>query len=141
VGFDPKEKVGAIVLLNGVAEASALATDLGAIARSAVREAVRPIEPPAPMPDGYAPLLGIYLNRDEGELITVEWRDGALAVISTTEPTWRPILRRTEDPDAFVVQPGVRQSGEPAVFRRAADGRVASLFLAAETWVRLDPVT
>jgi CubicO group peptidase (beta-lactamase class C family) len=141
VCFDPKEKVGAIVLLNGVDEASTLAMDLGAIARGAVREAARPIEPPAPMPESYASLLGIYLNRDEGELITVEWRDGALTVVSPTEPTWRPVLAPTDDPDAFVVEPGVRQSGEFATFRRASDGRVSSLFLASESLVRLDPVT
>jgi hypothetical protein len=60
--------------------------------------------------------------------------------VETTDPTWRPTLAATEDPDVFVVEPGVRQSGEPAVFRRLEDGRVASLFLAAETWERLDPV-
>jgi CubicO group peptidase (beta-lactamase class C family) len=141
VCFDPKEKVGAIALLNGMGEASALAMDLGAIARDAVRESARPIEPPASMPEAYGPLLGVYVNRDEGELITVEWRDGKLTVVSASEPTWRPILMPTDDPDGFVVEAGVRESGEPAVFRRAPDGRVASLFLAADTWVRLDPVT
>jgi CubicO group peptidase (beta-lactamase class C family) len=141
VCFDPKNKVGAIALVNGLVDAEELAMRLGAIAREAVRDAASPIEPPAPMPESHAPLLGVYVNRDEGELITVEWRDGALTVVSASEPTWRPVLGPTEDPDAFVVEPGVRQSGEPAIFRRAPDGRVASLYLAAETWLRLDPVT
>jgi hypothetical protein len=40
----------------------------------------------------------------------------------------------------FVIDPGVRQSGERAVFRRLDDGRVSSLFLTAGTFRRLDPV-
>ena len=39
VCFDPKEKVGAIALLNGIGDAAELAMELGAIARDAVREA------------------------------------------------------------------------------------------------------
>jgi hypothetical protein len=141
VCFDPKEKVGAIALVNGQVEAAELAMRLGAVARDAVRGSARPIEPPAPLPEEYVPLLGVYVNRDEGELITVEWREGALTVVSASEPAWRPVLTRTEDADVFVVEPGVRQSGEPVTFRRASDGRVASLYLAAETWLRLDPVS
>jgi CubicO group peptidase (beta-lactamase class C family) len=141
VCFDPKEKVGAIALVNGQVEAAELAMRLGAVARDAIRGSARPIEPPAPLPEEYVPLLGVYVNRDEGELITLEWRDGALTVVSASEPAWRPVLTRTEDPDVFVVEPGVRQSGEPVTFRRASDGRVASLHLAAETWLRLDAVT
>jgi hypothetical protein len=38
VCFDPKEKVGAIALLNGIGDAPALAMDLATIARAAVRE-------------------------------------------------------------------------------------------------------
>ena len=43
-------------------------------------------------------------------------------------------------PDVFVIEPGVRESGDKAVFRRLPDGRVASVFIAAGTWMRLDPV-
>jgi CubicO group peptidase (beta-lactamase class C family) len=140
VCFDPKERVGAIALVNGLVDVDVLTMRLGAIARDALRESARPIEAPEPMPGDYASLLGVYLSRDAGDLITVEWRDGALTVVNAEEPAWRPVLARTEDADAFVVEPGVRESGEPAIFRRAPDGRVATLFLAAETWVRLDPV-
>ncbi len=41
----------------------------------------------------------------------------------------------------FTVDPGVRESGERVIFNRTADGRVASVFIASGTWVRLDPVT
>jgi hypothetical protein len=54
--------------------------------------------------------------------------------------TWRPTLKPTGDADIFVVEPGFRQSGEPAIFQRLADGRIASVFLAAATVARLDRV-
>jgi hypothetical protein len=92
------------------------------------------------MPGAYGDLLGVYVHREAGLLLRLEWRDGKLAVVEPTDPEWRPTLGPTEDRDVFVVEPGVRESGEPAVFRRTLDGRVASLFLAAETWARLDPV-
>jgi hypothetical protein len=38
-------------------------------------------------------------------------------------------------------QPGVRESGELAIFRRFPDGGVASFFLAPGTYQRLDPVS
>jgi CubicO group peptidase (beta-lactamase class C family) len=141
VCFDPKDRVGAIALLNGSEDADVLAMDLATIAREAVLAAPRKLEPPTPLPQAYQPLLGIYLNREMGLAIRVEWRDGRLAIVDPTDATWRPTLAPTEDPDVFVVEPGVRESGEPARFLRLRDGRVASLFLASETWERLDPVT
>ena len=36
---------------------------------------------------------------------------------------------------------GFRESGERVVFNRTPDGRVASVFMAADTWARLDPVS
>lgn len=140
VCFDPKEKVGAIVLLNGVAEASLLAMDLATIARDAVLAAAPAIEAPAAMPEGYRPLLGIYLNRDYGALVRLEWRDAKLTFVDPDDPAWRPTLARTDDPSVFLIEPGQRESGELAVFRRLADGRVASVLLAASTLVRLDRV-
>jgi hypothetical protein len=37
-----------------------------------------------------------------------------------------PTLSATDEPDVFLIEPGVRQSGEKATFRRRLDGRVAS---------------
>jgi CubicO group peptidase (beta-lactamase class C family) len=139
--FDPKEKVGAIVLFNGVGEASELAMELGKIARDAVMEAAPIIEPPQPTPEAFRPLLGLYLAQEFGELLRVEWRDGKLTVVDDSNDKWRPILTPTANPDEFLIEPGVRESGELAVFRRLPDGRVASLFLAAATYQRLDPVS
>ena len=140
VCFDPKEKVGAVALINGRGNADAIAMDLGTIARDAVRAVAPTIAPPPPTPEPYRPLLGIYLDMEEGWLVRVEWRDGELALIDPTDEAWRPILTPTENPFAFVVGPGVRESGEPAAFRHSADGLVVSLFLVSSTLQRLGPV-
>jgi D-alanyl-D-alanine carboxypeptidase len=140
VCFDPKTKVGAIALLNGIGDAPALAMDLATIARDAVRAAAPPIEPPAPLPEAYRPLLGIYADRDSATVVRLEWRDGKLVFVDPDQATWRPTIAPTDDPDVFLVEPGARESGEKVLFGRLPDGRVASVFLAAATLVRLDPV-
>ena len=139
--FDPKEKVGAIALFNGVGEASELAMELGKIAREAIKEAAPKIEPPTLTPKSFRPLLGLYIQQEFGELLRVEWREGKLMVVDDSNDKWRPILTPTANPDEFLIEPGVRESGEFAVFRRLPDGRVASMFLASGTYARLDPVS
>ncbi len=138
--FDPKEQVGAIALVNGDADAAALSMDLGAIARDEVRASAPAIEPPPRMPEAYEAFLGIYLDRESGALVRLEWRDGRLAFVDPNNPAWRPILAPTGNPDVFIVEPGARESREPAVFRRVPDGRVAAVCLAAWTLIRLDAV-
>jgi len=138
--FDPKEKVGAIVLLNGIGDASELSMELGAIARDAVREAAPPIEPAASMPPDYRDLLGLYVDEEQAMIARVEWRDGALQIVDPDEESWRPTLVPVEEPDVFVIAPGVRESGERVTFSRRADGRVTSMFLAVATMVRFGPV-
>lgn len=140
VCFDPKQKVGAIALLNGIGDAPVLAMDLATIARDAVLAAAPAIEPPASLPQAYRALLGIYADQESGTLVRLEWRDAKLSFIDPSNPTWRPTLAQTDDANVFVVEPGSRESGEQAVFRRLADGRVASVFLAASTYERLDRV-
>ena len=139
--FDPKERVGAIVLLNSIADAADLSMALGAVARTAVLGAAPDIDAPAPTPDDYRSLLGIYILIVAGEVLRLEWRDAHLVFVSATEPTWRPTLSPTAEPDVFIVDPGVRESGERVIFNRTVDGRVSSVFLASETWLRLDVVT
>ncbi|HEV2414041.1 MAG TPA: serine hydrolase domain-containing protein [Candidatus Dormibacteraeota bacterium] len=141
VCFDPKMRVGAIVLINGVAIAPVLSMDLAEIAREAVLAEPPRIEPPPPMPQAYRTLVGVYHDRDLGALMTLEWRDGKLMVVLPALPDWRPTLAPTENPDMFLIEPGVRESGENAVFRRTPDGRVAAVFIAAGTWLRLESVT
>ncbi len=138
--FDPKERVGAIALLNGGVAAEDLAMGLGRIARDAVVAAAPTIESPAPMPEAYRALLGFYVNPEQGLVLRLEWRDAALVLIDSADPALPRTLAPTEDPDVFLVEPGVRESGEPATFRRNAQGRVTSVHLASETHVRLDPV-
>ena len=140
VCFDPKLEVGAVALINGVGEPATLALELASIAREAVMRAAPKIEPPAPIPAAYRPLVGIYFDNELGATLRVEWRDRKLVIIDPAEPQWRPTLTPTEDPSVFGIEPGIRQSGENAVFNRLPDGRVASIFFAAGTWARLDPV-
>ena len=140
VCFRPKERVGAIVLINGIGDAAALAMDLGGIALEAVKAIAPRVEPAAPTPGTLRDLIGLYVGKEPGVLLRVEWRDGKLTVIDPDDPEWRPTLAPTDERDVFLIEPGVRQSGERAVFRRLGDGRVASLFLAAGTYQRLDPV-
>jgi hypothetical protein len=140
--FDRDSRVGAVVLINGGGDAAALAMDLAGIGRRAVLARPRRIEPPAPVPDGWRSLLGLYatpLGPDGADhVLRLEWRDGKLTFVDPAEPGWRPVLEPGGEPDVFVVGPGHRQSGELVRFRRRADGRVTSAFLAEFTLVRLD---
>jgi CubicO group peptidase (beta-lactamase class C family) len=140
VCFDPQEQLGAIVLLNGTGDAAALAMDLATIAKDMFRAWPAVMEPPAPAPEVFRPLLGVYALPEQGLFIRLEWRDGKLTFIDPDAATWRPTLAPAGDPDTFVVEPGYRESGETVIFQRLADGRVASVFLAAATFARLDRV-
>jgi CubicO group peptidase (beta-lactamase class C family) len=140
VCFDAAHRVGAIVLLNGVGDAATLAIDLADIALAAAAAGAPAVEAPAPVPDRYRDLLGVYFDRDLGLMRRVEWRDGKLTIVDPELPAWRPTLAPTADPDVFLIEPGFRESGENALFKRLADGRVASVFIAAGTWQRLEPV-
>jgi CubicO group peptidase (beta-lactamase class C family) len=139
--FEPKEKVGAIALVNGIGNATELALQLGTIAREAVREAAPEIEVPKPLPEGWRPFVGLYVAPHFGTVMRVEWVDGKLTAIDPDAPTWKPTLAPTDDPDVFLIEPGFRESGELARFERGQDGRVVSLFLAVARLQRLEPVS
>ena len=110
--------------------------------RGAVVGAAPSIGVSTPTPDAYRSLIGLYLSVDAGEVYRLEWRDARLAFVDPTDPAApRPILSPSDEPDVFIIDPGVRESGERAIFNRTSDGRVASVFVAAETWLRLDLVT
>ncbi len=138
VCFDPKEKVGAVVLMNGIGNASKLAMDLAGMAREAVQEAASPIQPPPTMPSAWSSLLGLYLG-PFGSIIRVEWRDGKLTIVDPSAPSF-PTISPTETADAFICDPGEAESGDRIRFVRAADGRVKSVVLESSTYVRLDAV-
>jgi CubicO group peptidase (beta-lactamase class C family) len=60
VCFDPREQVGAIVLINGTSRNVELAPELASVARRLARSAPPVTQTPTPMPEQYQPLLGIY---------------------------------------------------------------------------------
>jgi CubicO group peptidase (beta-lactamase class C family) len=136
--FDRTSRVGAIVLVNGDADVSALAMALGAKARELAQAAAPRLAPPPPLPTDLRPLLGLYAPADMSELIRVEWRDGKLAVVEGDQTI---PLEPGRDTGSFVVAPGFRTSGEPVVFQRRPDGAVTGMLTGGGTLVRLDPVT
>jgi CubicO group peptidase (beta-lactamase class C family) len=138
--FDRATGVGAIVLVNGSADASALAMAIGAKARELADAAPPRFAPPAQMPAVLRPLLGLYAPADMSFLLRIEWRDGKLAAVGD-EPAEVMPLEQGSNADSFVVTPGFRQSGEPLVFHRRADGSVSSLLMGGGSLVRLDAVT
>jgi hypothetical protein len=93
------------------------------------------------VPENYRSLLGIYARASLGGwLLRLEWTDGKLVFTPAESSDWQVILAPTADPDLFTIAYGDNLPGENVTFRRFADGRVASVFLADTTWVRLDPV-
>jgi CubicO group peptidase (beta-lactamase class C family) len=140
VCFDPKSGVGAIVLFNGAGVASALSMEIAEIARAAAAACPATIKAPAAMPAEYGEYLGLYLERDFGDLLRLEWRDNQLTLIDTTDPTWHRILKPTDDPNGYVVERGFRESGEVIAFRRNDDSRVKSMAFGGGTLYRLDSV-
>ncbi len=139
--FEPKQKVGAIALVNGIGNAPELALRLGAIAREAVQDSAPAIEIPEPLPEAWRPYVGLYTAQHFGTIVRVEWLDGKLTVLDSEAPAWKPTLAPTDDGDVFLIEPGFRESGELARFERHADSRVVSLFFAAARFARLEPVS
>lgn len=140
VCFDRGSRVGAIVLVNGGADAAELAMSLGAQARELAEAAAPKLTAPPPTPVDLLPLLGLYAPVDMSFLLRVEWRDGKLALVEGSGPGETVPLERGSGPASFLVAPGFRQSGEPVVFQRRADGTVTSMVLGGGSLVRLDPV-
>ncbi|HEY2508583.1 MAG TPA: serine hydrolase domain-containing protein [Streptosporangiaceae bacterium] len=138
--FDPKARVGSVVLLNGEASAPDLARRLGGIARRLVQASPPLVTLPMPTPEEYRALLGLYATADMSGVVRLEWRDGKLVFVDPEEPTYRIVLEPSGEKDAFTVAPGVRASGEMARFRRLPTGAVASVFVGGGTLLRLDPV-
>jgi CubicO group peptidase (beta-lactamase class C family) len=138
--FDREHKVGAIVLLNGIADAAALSMELAGIARRLVRDSAPQLKVPVPTPAEYRPLLGLYAPESMDDICRVEWRDGKLVIYVPGDPVQIMPLQPADDPDTFVVGLGFRDSGETVRFRRRPGGQVASVFVGSATWLRLDPV-
>jgi CubicO group peptidase (beta-lactamase class C family) len=141
VAFSSREPVGVVVLSNGTAPASALAFDL----LERALEAVRTTGPgtavlPAPVPEGYRALLGLYAWEDAGAWVRVEWRDERLVLVWSEEDasTEAQGLEPTDDPLRFVVRGG-RETGESCVFRPSASGAIVGLTVRGWPLARLLP--
>ncbi len=141
VSFASADGVGAIVLLNGVGSASALARELVEAVLPALREAVDRIEPAAPppiVPEAWGELLGVYRDPElEGDLL-VEWRGGRLVLrVGSEAQAADHELVPTDDPLAFTMRGG-RPGGEPLVFVRGPSGRIESCNAAGYPAARVD---
>jgi Beta-lactamase class C and other penicillin binding proteins len=125
ISFSPSGRVGAIVLLNGIASASTLTRELIEIVLPAIREADDRAEVPpvAPIPDAWRELLGVYRDPELESDIIVEWRDGNLVLLNDPPELPPHDLEPTEDPLAFTIRGG-RPGGELLVFSRGSDGRI-----------------
>jgi CubicO group peptidase (beta-lactamase class C family) len=82
--FDRGTRIGAIALVNGLADASTLAMSLAATGRGLANSAAPPLRRAAPTPADIKPLLGVYAPPDMSALIKLEWRDGELTVIDAS---------------------------------------------------------
>ena len=138
--FRSDERIGAIALLNGIADAPELAMDLGAIALEAVRASVPTFEPPMEMPASHRALVGIYGEPTEGLLMRVEWRDGKLVLLDPDEKDFKLVFLTTENPMRFTVDWYQRESGEPVEFHRDADGRVTGVTIGPYSLQRFEPI-
>jgi CubicO group peptidase (beta-lactamase class C family) len=136
--FDRDSKVGAIALVNGIADTPALSMELAATGRRLALASAPAIRPPQPTPPEFADLLGLYASAAMTETLRVEWRDGKLAVVFPDLPDQAMHLRPSGEPDTFTVGLGFRDSGETVRFRRA-DGQVTSVFVGSATLLRLRP--
>jgi hypothetical protein len=138
--FHPKERVGAIALLNGVGPAPDLAMEIGALALEAVTKAVVPAALPARVPPAFEELLGIYGEPTEAMLTRLEWRDGKLTMLDPSEPDWKLVFLPQDEPDRFTIDWFQRESGEPVVFHRGPEGRISGVTIGPYTLRRFDPV-
>ena len=127
--LSPKDGAGAIALLNGMGDATALTFEL--LDEVVTAQRARPLpqpEPPAPLPAPYVALLGRYHWAEFAEVFTVEWRDGQLVLVDLQEDeAYR--LDPTDDPLRFIVHGG-RPAGDAVRFLLGPDGRARLLNLA-----------
>jgi CubicO group peptidase (beta-lactamase class C family) len=138
--FDRTTRVGAIVLVNGQADAPGLAMALGSQARELAAATPPQLAEPTPTPPDLRPLLGLYASPDLSFTVRVEWRDKGLVVVEGDGPGQIMPLEQGREPGTFLAAPGFRLSGEPVVFQGRPDGKVTSVLTASGTLVRLDPV-
>jgi len=133
--FSPADRVGAVVLLNGVGDPDKLAMELGSIAAEALRgRQAEPDEAPAPPSSAASKILGEYEETGFADRVRVEWRDGEVTLVGIKGESYR--LEPTDDPFVWLVRCG-RWSGEPARFVLGERGEVAGVNFAGNPMWRL----
>ncbi|MFN2488926.1 MAG: serine hydrolase domain-containing protein [Actinomycetota bacterium] len=137
IRFNVAARIGAIVLLNGIGDASELAFGLveEMLGRSSGHPDAEPRAQREATPERWRELLGLYVMEDFGQEARVEWRDGRL-MISTGDDFRR--LEPTDNDLTFMVRGG-RWSGEQLVFERGEQGRIEVARMAAEPFVKMIP--
>ncbi len=141
VSFRVEDRAGAIVLLNGIGPASQLAGQLLEAALVPVRAArarAAAEMPPRPCPPDLGELVGEYLDIEFDDRVRVEWRDGALWLVSAEPDEPDHPLEATEDPLAFTTRNG-RLAGERLAFLRGKAGAVDGANAGGNPYVRLGP--
>jgi CubicO group peptidase (beta-lactamase class C family) len=131
----PKDGVGAITLVNGMGPAEELCFDLldQAVAAQRARPLPQPA-PPAPLPEAYAPLLGRYWWEEFGDILEVDWRDGALTLEVGEE---RMKLEPTDAPLRFTMREHqTRPNGDTAWFVLGDDGRASHVSMSGYPFTR-----
>ena len=136
LAFSKPHRTAVIVLTNkqGHRACAAIAFEALEMIARAGREVPDRFAPPAPAPASYKPLLGRYAGEPAwGLILHVEYRDGALLLVTPPDPYSGPPeapmrLSPTERAEVFVVAGG-RPAGEALTFELADDGRVVGFVL------------
>ena len=139
IGFSASNKVGVVVLLNGIGDPTKLAHLLFDVLEPALAEARdrAEVEPFVAAPEAYRELLGAYRDPEFGDDLHVEWRDGQLVARDPDADAPNRELVPTEDPLVFIVTGG-RHDAEAIAFSRGDDGRIDRLNLAGYPLIRVD---
>jgi len=136
VAFNKPHRLGVVVLTNkqGNVASGTIAFDALEMLVGEVKKEVVPPSP-TPAPVNVKPLLGRYVGMPAfGVIFHVEWRGGALQLVTPSDPFTMPMppvsLAATDQPNVFVPQEG-RLAGEPLTFQFDDVGQVTGVQLRA----------
>lgn len=141
IDFSPVDRVGAIVLFNGIGiprSAADLSRSLLELMLPAVRsgprqEAARE-EASAVIPAAWSELVGAYVDIPFGERVRIEIRDGSLVLVNEDDGMIQALLP-TDDPARFRFTAG-RRAGEDLLFLCDSRGAIDGLNAAGDPMTR-----